>query len=197
MRQVALYTRVSTDRQTTENQEIELRAIAARAGWNVVKVYQDEGISGAKGRDERPAFDALCKDAARRQFDMVMAWSVDRLGRSLQDLTNFLSELHALGIDLMLHQQGLDTTTPAGKAMFQMMGVFAEFERAMIRERVKAGLERARAQGKPLGRPMIDEKTAAAIRRALKKGDIGIRKIATTLGVGTGTVQRIKAEMSA
>ena|SRR5271170_1505242 len=119
MRQVALYTRVSTDRQTTENQERELRAIAARAGWNVVKVYCDEGISGAKGRDERPAFDTLCKDAARRQFDMVMAWSVDRLGRSLQDLIGFLSELHALRVDLMLHQQGLDTTTPAGKAMFQ------------------------------------------------------------------------------
>ena len=126
-----------------------------------------------------------------------MAWSVDRLGRSLQDLIGFLSELHALGIDLMLHQQGLDTTTPAGKAMFQMMGVFAEFERAMIRERVKAGLERARAQGKALGRPTISAATDAAIRKALKKGDTGIRKIATTLGVGTGTVQRIKAEMSA
>jgi len=90
----------------------------------------------AARRDERPAFDALCKDASRRQFDMVMAWSVDRLGRSLQDLVSFLSELRALGIDLMLHQQGLDTTTPAGKAMFQMMGVFAEFERAMIRWRL-------------------------------------------------------------
>ncbi len=143
MRQVAIYTRVSTDHQTTENQERELRAIATRMDWEIVNVYRDEGISGAKGRDERPAFDALCKDAARRQFDMVMAWSVDRLGRSLQDLVGFLSELHALGIDLMLHQQGLDTTTPAGKAMFQMMGVFAEFERAMIRERVKAGLDRA------------------------------------------------------
>jgi hypothetical protein len=93
----------------------------------------------AARRDERPAFDALCKDASRRQFDMVMAWSVDRLGRSLQDLVSFLSELHALGIDLMLHQQGLDTTTPAGKAMFQMMGVFAEFERAMIRWRLAQG----------------------------------------------------------
>jgi DNA invertase Pin-like site-specific DNA recombinase len=136
------------------------------------------------------------QDAARRQFDMVMAWSVDRLGRSLQDLIGFLSELHALGVDLMLHQQGLDTTTPAGKAMFQMMGVFAEFERAMIRERVKAGLERARAQGKTLGRPTISTATETAIRKALKNGDTGIRTIATTLGVGTGTVQRIKAEMS-
>jgi DNA invertase Pin-like site-specific DNA recombinase len=153
----------------------ELRTIAARAGWNVVKVYRDEGISGAKGRDERPAFDALCKDAARSQFDLVMAWSVDRLGRSLQDLIGFLSELHALGIDLMLHQQGLDTTTPAGKAMFPMIGVFAEFERAMIRERVKAGLEQARAQGRTLGRPTISAATDAAIRKALKTGDTGIQ----------------------
>jgi DNA invertase Pin-like site-specific DNA recombinase len=144
----AIYSRVSTDAQTTENQERELREIARRMGWTIVKVYKDEGIGGAKGRDGRPAFDALCKDATRRCFDMVMAWSVDRLGRSLQNLVTFLSELHALGIDLFLHQQGVDTTTPAGKALFQMMGVFAEFERAMIRERVKSGLERAKAQGK-------------------------------------------------
>jgi DNA invertase Pin-like site-specific DNA recombinase len=106
-------------------------------GWEVVNVYMDHGISGAKSREERPAFDALAKDAARRRFDMVMAWSVDRLGRSLQDLVGFLSDLHAYGIDLFLHQQGLDTTTPSGGMMFQMMGVFAEFERAMIQERVR------------------------------------------------------------
>jgi DNA invertase Pin-like site-specific DNA recombinase len=106
-------------------------------GCEIVKVYNDRGISGTKGRDKRPAFDALCRDAAKRQFDMVMAWSVDRLGRSLQDLVAFLSELHALRIDLFLHQQGLDTTTPAGKAMFQMMGVIAEFERTLIQERVR------------------------------------------------------------
>ena len=101
-------------------------------GCEIVHVYKDHGISGAKGRDRRPEFDRLLRDAAQRKFDMVMAWSVDRLGRSLQDLVGFLSELHALHIDLFLHQQGLDTTTPGGKAMFQMMGVFAEFERAMI-----------------------------------------------------------------
>jgi DNA invertase Pin-like site-specific DNA recombinase len=125
-----------------------------------------------------------------------MAWSVDRLGRSLQDLVAFLSELHALKIDLFLHQQGLDTTTPAGKAMFQMMGVFAEFERAMIRERVRAGLDRARAQGKTLGRPTIDGKVEAAIAKALKKGKTGIRKLAALHGVGVGTVQRIKADLA-
>ena len=147
MKRAVLYLRVSTIDQTTANQERELRQIAAHMGCEIVKVYKDHGISGAKGRDKRPAFDALCRDANRRQFDVVMAWSVDRLGRSLQDFVGFLSELHALRIDLYLHQQGLDTRTPAGKAMFQMMGVFAEFERAMIQERVRAGLARAKARG--------------------------------------------------
>ena len=132
MKRAVLYLRVSTIDQTTANQERELREVAGRMGCEIVKVYKDHGISGAKGRDKRPAFNALCRDATKRQFDMVMAWSVDRLGRSLQDLVGFLSELHALNIDLFLHQQGLDTTTPAGKAMFQMLGVFAEFERSVI-----------------------------------------------------------------
>jgi DNA invertase Pin-like site-specific DNA recombinase len=193
MRRVALYVRVSTDHQSSRNQELELGQVAERMGWQIVHVYKDHGISGAKGRDQRPGFDALCRDATQRRFDLVAAWSVDRLGRSLQDLVGFLSELHALGIDLFLHQQGLDTTTPAGKAMFQMMGVFAEFERAMIRERVRAGLERARKDGKALGRPRIDAKTETAIRRLLRKGK-GKRAIAAELGCGTGTVQRIAAE---
>ena len=197
MRRVAIYTRVSTDQQTTENQDRELREIAARSGWQIMEVYQDHGISGAKSRDQRPAFDALCRDATRRKFDLVMAWSVDRLGRSLQDLVAFLSELHAAGIDLFLLQQGIDTTTPAGKAMFQMMGVFAEFERAMIRDRVNAGLARAKAQGKVLGRPKISAETETAIRNALQAGGIGMQKIAVAYGVGTGTVQRIKASLEA
>src|SRR5207342_3062607 len=151
MRQAVIYLRVSTIEQTTANQERELREIAARMGCEIVHVYKDHGISGAKGRDKRPAFDRLCRDAAQRKFDMVMAWSVDRLGRSLQDLVGFLSELPAIRIDLFLHQQGLDTTTPAGKAMFQMMGVCAGFERAMIQERVRAVLARAKSGGKRLG----------------------------------------------
>ncbi len=197
MRRVAIYTRVSTDHQTTANQERELRAVVERMGWQITEVYRDEGISGAKSRADRPAFDALCKDAARRKFDMVMAWSVDRLGRSLQDLVGFLSELHALQIDLFLHQQGLDTATPAGKAMFQMMGVFAEFERSMIRERVKSGLDRARAQGTTLGRPTIQAEKEAAILRDLKAGEAGMQKIAKLHGVGVSTVQRIKAQIAA
>src|SRR5204862_3713106 len=128
-------------------------ARSGQMGCEIVRVYKDHGISGTRGRDKRPAFDKLCRDAARREFDVVMAWSVDRLGRSLQDLVGFLSELHALKIDLFLRQQGLDTTTPAGKAMFQIMGVFAEFERAMIAERVRAGLARARGEVTRLARP--------------------------------------------
>jgi len=193
---VAIYSRVSTDHQTTENQERELQAIAGRLGWEVVKVYRDQGISGSKGREGRPAFDALCKDACRRQFDLIAAWSVDRLGRSLQDLVGFLTEVHALGINLFLHQQGIDTTTPAGKALFQMMGVFAEFERAMIRERVKSGLERAKAQGKTLGRKRIDAGKEAAILTDLRSGEAGIINLARFHKVGVGTVQRIKVAMT-
>jgi len=144
MRRAALYARVSTlNGQTTENQERALREVADRMSCEIVHLYRDQGISGAKGRNGRPAFDALCKGAARREFDIIMAWSVDRLGRSLQDLVAFLTELHALKIDLYLHQQGVDTTTPGGKALFQMMGVFAEFERSII-HRIHAGLARAR-----------------------------------------------------
>ena len=193
---VAIYSRVSTDHQTTENQERELQAIADRMGWMVVKVYRDHGVSGAKSRENRPAFDALCKDASRRQFDLIAAWSVDRLGRRLQDLVGFLTEVHALGINLFLHQQGIDTTTPAGKALFQMMGVFAEFERAMIQERVKAGLERARAQGKTLGRPSTQPEKVEAIKAGLRAGSVGIIKLAKLHGVGVGTVQRIKAALA-
>jgi DNA invertase Pin-like site-specific DNA recombinase len=197
MRKAAIYLRVSTQDQTTANQERELREVASRMVCEIVHVYRDHGVSGAKGRDQRPQFDKLCCDATKREFDLVMAWSVDRLGRSLQDLVAFLSEIQALKIDLYLHQQGIDTTTPAGKAMFQMMGVFAEFERAMIQERVRAGLARAREEGTKLGRPKTDAATEKAIRAALSKGDAGMHKIADRFGVGTGTVQRIKAEMAA
>ena len=196
MKRAVLYLRVSTIDQTTANQERELREVATRMGCEIVKVYKDHGISGAKGRDKRPAFDALCRDAAQRKFDVVMAWSVDRLGRSLQDLVGFLSELHALKVDLFLHQQGLDTTTPAGKAMFQMMGVFAEFERSMIQERVRAGLRRAVAEGKQLGRPKIDPALEKRIQSQLRAGK-GMLAVAKDVGVGSGTVQRIAREMEA
>ena len=191
-KRAALYLRVSTGEQTTENQRLELEAIAAKAGWEIVEVYEDAGISGANGREKRPAFDRLLKDATKRKFDIVLAWSVDRLGRSLQHLVSFLDELHSLGIDLYLHQQGVDTTTPAGKALFQMMGVFSEFERSMIQSRVKAGLERAKAQGKRIGRPRIDTDKERAIATAIREGDKGLMRIARENGVGVSVVQRIK-----
>ena len=195
-RRAVLYLRVSTDEQTVENQRRELAAAAEHHGWQVVAEYADNGISGAKGRDKRPALDALLKDATRGRFDVLMAWSVDRLGRSLPDLLNTLGEMHGAKVDLFLHRQAVDTTTPAGRALFQMLGVFAEFERAMIVERVNAGLARAKAAGKRLGRPPVEPATERAIRARLAAGT-GMLKVARELGVGTGTVQRIRREMDA
>jgi DNA invertase Pin-like site-specific DNA recombinase len=186
----AIYARVSTGEQTPDNQLKELRAVASRMQWQIVKEYVDHGVSGAKGRERRPAYDQLCTAITRREFNLVMAWSVDRLGRSLSQLVGLLSELQSKGVDLYLHQQGIDTTTPAGKAMFQMWGVFAEFERAMIQERVKAGLARARAQGTPLGRPRVSVQVTQAILAARGQGK-GIKRIARELDIGVGTVHRI------
>jgi DNA invertase Pin-like site-specific DNA recombinase len=191
-KKVAIYARVSTDSQTTENQILELRAVAERHGWNVVAEFTDDGVSGAKAK--RPALDTLRAGVSRKEFDMVAAWSVDRLGRSLQDLLALLGEFQAKKIDLYLHQQGVDTTTPAGRALFQMMGVFAEFERAMIQERVRAGLNRAKAAGKRLGRPPASDKTVERVQ-ALRSSGKGILKIAKELGIGTSTVQRIVTDM--
>jgi DNA invertase Pin-like site-specific DNA recombinase len=132
--------RVSTSKQDTDSQRRELEAVAARSNWHVVKIYDDAGISGAKGRDKRPGLDAMLKAVNAKEFDMVATWSVDRLGRSLTDLLGILHRLHDKDVDLFLHRQGLDTSTTAGKAMFQMLGVFAEFERGIIRERINAGL---------------------------------------------------------
>lgn len=191
---VAIYSRVSTSSQNIENQVRELRQVAERHGWQVVREFTDDGISGAKGSDGRPGLRALMQAVGRREVDMVMAWSVDRLGRSLQNLVELLGELHGKRVDLYLHQQGIDTSTPAGKALFQMMGVFAEFERAMIRERVNAGLARAKAEGKTLGRPRIDDPKLQAKIYQLRRDKVGILTIARQLGLGTSTVQRIVGE---
>ena len=192
-KRVALYLRVSTSEQTTDNQRLELDAVIKRCGWETVEVYEDHGISGAKSRDKRPAFARMMQDATRRRFDVIAAWSVDRLGRSLQDLVSFLNELHALGIDLYLHQQALDTSTPSGRAMFNMCGVFAEFERAMIQKRVKSGLSRAKANGKQLGRKPHGEEVEAEIKK-LRADGMGKVKIGKTLGIGTSAVQRVLTE---
>lgn len=195
MKRVGIYLRVSTSGQTTENQRRELEAVAARSGWQIVRFYEDAGISGAKGRDKRPGFDRLLKDATARKINMIAAWSVDRLGRSLQDLVGFLTELRALGCDLYLHQQAFDTSTPSGRAMFQMCGVFAEFERGMIRERINAGLARAKERGVKLGRHPVTAAVEQRIRELRAEG-MGILKIGRTLRVGTSVVQRILSSAS-
>ena len=200
-KRVGLYLRVSTKNgQTVDNQRQAITdAISSRRGWIIAEEFADEGISGAKGRDKRPEFDRLLREVVRGKIDVVAAWSVDRLGRSLQDLVGFLGELNAAGCDLYLEKQAVDTTTPAGRALFQMLGVFAEFERAIIQERIHAGLARARDKGtksgKPIGRARIDAGREAAIRTALETGQ-GILKTARQYGTGTSVVQRIKAEMA-
>jgi DNA invertase Pin-like site-specific DNA recombinase len=189
-KRVALYLRVSTLEQDVTNQRRELEAVARRHGWRVMAVFSDNGVSGAKGRAERPGLDQLMKAVARREVDVVAAWSVDRLGRSLQGLLDVLMEFRAKEVDLYLHQQGIDTSTPGGKAMYQMLGVFSEFEREMIRERVLSGMARARSQGKHLSRPRVDAGLEAAVRATLASGT-GIIKTAKLHRVGVGTVQRI------
>jgi DNA invertase Pin-like site-specific DNA recombinase len=189
-KRAAVYLRVSTKEQTTENQRLELEAVAKQRGWIIAGLYEDHGISGSKGREKRPAFDQLHKDAARGKVDVVMAWSIDRLGRSLHHVVAFMAELGELGVGLYLHQQAVDSSTPAGKAMLAMCSVFSEFERGMIVERVNAGLARARAQGKRLGRPTVDAEVEKKIKQRRAKG-VGMLKIARELGVGTSVVQRV------
>ena len=195
-KKVALYLRVSTDGQTTDNQRIELESVARQRGWDIVAQYDDNGVSGAKGRQHRKQFDAMIKAATRGEFDMIAAWSVDRLGRSLQDLVQFLNELQSVGCDLYLHQQALDTSTPAGRAMFGMCGVFAEFERSMIQERVKAGLQRARAKGTVLGRPRVSTSKRQSLMKAYK--EVGtVRGAARLANVPVATASRIIKEETA
>jgi DNA invertase Pin-like site-specific DNA recombinase len=208
-KRVAIYCRVSTkdEGQTTENQRLALEQWAANAGCTVVATFEDK-VSGVKGRDKRPQFDALLKAAARREFDMIAVWSSDRLGRSMSHLIEVLETIKGTGVGLYIHTQALDTTTPAGRAMFQMLGVLAEFEREMIRERVNSGLDRVRGEidrtgryatrdGKTikrLGRPGAEPHKLKEARKLLASG-IGIRKVGRLLGLGTSTVQKLKNEM--
>lgn len=189
-KRIAIYARVSTDDQSPENQLAELRTVAHNMKWVVINTYVDHGVSGVKDRENRAAFKELYDAAVRREFDVIMAWSVDRLGRSLQHLVSFLSDIHAIGIDLYLHKQGIDTTTPTGKAMFYMCSVFAEFERETIRERVFAGLQRARTKGITLGRPRISLLVEEEIRKYRQRG-MGIKRIAKQLKIGVSVVQRV------
>lgn len=191
-KRVAIYLRVSTDSQTVENQRRELDAVAERMSWTIVERLADEGISGAKGREKRPAYDRLMTMVTRREIDLIACWSVDRLGRSLQHLVTFLGEINSRGVDLYLHTQGLDTSTPAGRAMFSMLSVFSEFERAILRDRIMAGLARST---KKAGRPSLDADKEHRARKLLIAGT-SINATAKTLGIGVATVHRIKQRMA-
>ena len=191
MRKIAIYARVSTDKQSTENQLLELRTLCNQLGYTIVQEYTDNGISGAKSRDARPALDLLLKDATRRKFDMVMCWSIDRLGRSLQNLVEILNELQALKIDLYFQQQGMDTSTPSGRMIFSVFGAIGEFERNLIRERVIAGQQRAKANGVKLGRPTkMNDGMRSAVKILREKG-MGIKQISRELQIGVGTVYSV------
>ena len=190
-KRIAIYARVSTDKQSTENQLLELRTLCNQLGYTIVQEYTDNGISGAKSRDARPALDLLLKDAIRRKFDMVMCWSIDRLGRSLQNLVEILNELQALKIDLYFQQQGMDTSTPSGRMIFSVFGAIGEFERNLIRERVIAGQQRAKANGVKLGRPTkMNDGMRSAVKILREKG-MGIKQISRELQIGVGTVYSV------
>lgn len=195
MKRAGLYVRCSTDQQTVENQVRILTEVAQRSGWTIVRVFEDQGISGAKGRDQRPGFDALLKAIHRREIDICASYAVDRLGRSLSDLVAFLSDIQARGCDLYLHQQSVDTSTPSGRMLFQMLAVFSEFERELIRGRVRAGVARARAKGVRFGRPSLSLNHVARVEKALKDG-LSIRAVARATGTSTASVQRIKHAMT-
>lgn len=190
-KKVCIYARVSTDKQTTENQLNELRAVATRMGYTVVHEYVENGVSGAKSRSDRPFLDAMLKDAVRGRFDMVMCWSIDRLGRSLQNLVEILNELQQIKVDLYFLQQGMDTSTSSGRMMFSIFGALAEYERNLIRERVMAGLQTAKAKGVKLGRPSkMNDGMRNAVKLLREKG-MGIKQISKQLGIGVGTVYSV------
>tara|TARA_R110002072_G_scaffold166502_2_gene319746 strand:- start:1383 stop:2009 length:627 start_codon:yes stop_codon:yes gene_type:complete len=185
----ALYARVSTNDQDAETQLRELRQYVERRGWSLVEEFVDHGVSGSK--TSRPALNRLMKRAQRRDVDVIVVWALDRLGRSLSHLVALMDQLGALGVDLAVLTQPIDTTTPTGKLTFQILGAVAEFERSMIRSRVRAGVAKARAQGKALGRPRADLDLDLA-RARLETGD-SLRKVARVFGVHHSTLKRALA----
>jgi len=192
-KEVCFYLRVSTKDQTTDNQLRDLNIMAERLNWNVVRVFCDHGVSGAKSRKDRPEFDEMMKMVSRREIDLVASWSVDRIGRSLSGLVNFMEELREREVDMYLHQQSLDTSTHMGRAMFAMCSIFADMERHLIRERVVASLERAKEDGVTLGRPKTSEWKQNRVRKALRDGK-GVRETAKIANVSPATVSRIRKQ---
>ncbi len=188
--QVALYARVSTlNNQDPEMQLAELREYACRRGWQIVEEFTDQGVSGCK--ESRPALNRLMSDACRRRFDAILVWKIDRFGRSLKHLVNALAELAALGVAFVSLRDNLDLSTPSGRLMFQIIGAMAEFERALIQERVRAGLRNARNKGKKLGRPRVT--VDASKIASLRTQGCSWAEIVAEMGIGKGTAQRALA----
>lgn len=192
---VAIYARVSTDRQKVAMQLEELRAFAQRSGWIIFKEFTDEGFTGK--HTQRPAYNAMMKEARHRKFDVLLVWKLDRLSRSMKDLINTLDELRHLGVDFVSYDdRQLDTTTPAGKLMFHMIAAVAEFEREIIRERVIAGLESAKRKGKRLGRPPVAPLVLER-GKALRKQGLSFAAIGKQLGVSGDVIRkRLNAKIS-
>lgn len=189
---VAIYARVSTDKQKVDMQLSELRQFAARSGWAVHREYIDQSFTGVS--TNRPAFLEMMEEARKRKFKMLVVWKLDRLSRSLKDLINTLDELGSLGIDFVSYDNNLDTSTPTGKLVFQIVGAVAEFEKDIIKERVIAGLANARRKGKRLGRPPIDPDLYARAKELRYQG-LSFRKIAQGLKIDEGTIRkRLKRE---
>jgi len=190
-RKAVIYSRVSTNEQTVENQLRVLREVAEKRGLEVVREISDEGISGAKGRNERPGFDELIKGSVTNEWDIILVWDVSRLGRSLKHLVSFLEDIQSARCDMYIHQSGIDTSTASGKMMFGMLSVFSEFERSMIRERVIAGQQRAKSEGKHIGRPTnVNDGIINAVYQ-LRQNNVPISRIAKDLQIGVGTVYKI------
>jgi len=186
MKRIAIYARVSTTDQSTDSQLLDLRRYVRERGWNIYKEYADEGISGTK--DSRPALNELMDDAKKRRFDVVLVWRFDRFARSTKHLILALEEFRNLGIDFVSYQENIDTSSPLGSAIFTIISAVAQLERDIIAERVKAGLRRARENGKKLGRPRVavDADKIAALRAQGRSWS----EIAEELGIGKGTAQR-------
>ena len=190
-KKVVIYTRVSTLDQTIDNQLIELRDHCSRMGWEIVKEYADEGLSGTLSREKRPALNSLIKDAYRKRFDSVVCWDISRIGRSMKELILFLSDMKDRGIGICSVRQGFDTSTSMGEIMFQFVGILSSWEREMIRERTLAGLERAKSQGKTLGRRKVTNDTMTAKILELRTANKSIRDIASEVGVSRVTVNNV------
>ena len=184
----AIYARVSTNEQNTENQVTELEALAAQRGLTIIQVYEDKGYSGKT--DQRPAFQSMIKDALSGRFNVLLCWHIDRLGRSLVDVVNTVQTIQAANVELILQQQSIDTTTPVGKAMLSMCAVFGELELSMMKERQAIGIQRARKLGKYKGRPVgISQTNKMLMVQHIEAGN-SYRKTAKHFNVSLGTVQR-------